>query len=59
MRLATPNDNVGWQLTANVFKYGAVESNTQYAQGTRSLAASTAGSACQSFRQRSRRALLS
>jgi hypothetical protein len=30
----TPNNNVGWQLTANVFKYGAAGSNTQYAQGT-------------------------
>jgi hypothetical protein len=29
-----PNNNVGWQLTANVFKYGAAGSNTQYAQGT-------------------------
>jgi hypothetical protein len=29
-----PNHNVGWQLTANVFKYGAAETNTQYAQGT-------------------------
>jgi hypothetical protein len=29
-----PNNNVGWQLTANVFKYGATGSNTQYAQGT-------------------------
>jgi len=29
-----PNHNVGWQLTANVFKYGATETNTQYAQGT-------------------------
>jgi hypothetical protein len=29
-----PNDNVGWQLTASVFKYGATETNTQYAQGT-------------------------
>jgi hypothetical protein len=31
---AIPNNNVGWQLTANVFKYGAAGSNTQYAQGT-------------------------
>jgi hypothetical protein len=30
----TPNNNVGWQLTANVFKYGAAGSNTQYAQGS-------------------------
>jgi len=30
----TPNNNVGWQLMANVFKYGAAGSNTQYAQGT-------------------------
>jgi hypothetical protein len=29
-----PNHNVGWQLTANVFKYGATETNMQYAQGT-------------------------
>ena len=29
-----PNNNVGWQLTANVFKYGPANSNTQYAQGT-------------------------
>lgn len=29
-----PNNNVGWQLMANVFKYGAAGSNTQYAQGT-------------------------
>jgi hypothetical protein len=29
-----PNNNVGWQLMANVFKYGATGSNTQYAQGT-------------------------
>jgi hypothetical protein len=30
----TPNNNVGWQLTANIFKYGAVGSNTQCAQGS-------------------------
>jgi hypothetical protein len=29
-----PNGNVGWQLTANILKYGTAESNTQYAQGT-------------------------
>jgi hypothetical protein len=29
-----PNNNVGWQLMTNVFKYGAAGSNTQYAQGT-------------------------
>jgi hypothetical protein len=29
-----PNNNVGWQLMANVIKYGAAGSNTQYAQGT-------------------------
>ena len=29
-----PNNSVGWHLTANVFKYGAPGSNTQYAQGT-------------------------
>jgi hypothetical protein len=28
------NNNVGWRLMANVFKYGAGGSNTQYAQGT-------------------------
>jgi hypothetical protein len=32
--VTTPNNNVGWQLMANVFKYGAAGSNTQYAQGT-------------------------
>ena len=31
---ATSNNNVGWQLVASVFKYGAPRSNTQYAQGT-------------------------
>ena len=30
----TPNNNVGWQLMASVFKYGAAGSNSQYAQGT-------------------------
>jgi hypothetical protein len=30
----TPNNNVGWQLMAKIFKYGAAGSNTQYAQGT-------------------------
>ena len=30
----TPNNNLGWQLMANVFKYGAAYSSTQYAQGT-------------------------
>ena len=34
-----PNNNVGWQLTANVFKYGTAGSNTQYAQGTAILGA--------------------
>jgi hypothetical protein len=29
-----PSNNVGWQLMANVFKYGGTGSNTQYAQGT-------------------------
>ena len=29
-----PNNNVGWQLLANVFKYGGAEANTQYAQGS-------------------------
>jgi len=29
-----PNNNVGWQLMAYVVKYGATDSNTQYAQGT-------------------------
>ena len=31
---SVPNNNVGWQLMANVFKYGAAEANTQYAQGS-------------------------
>ena len=31
---AIPNNSVGWQLTANVFKYGAGGANTQYAQGS-------------------------
>jgi hypothetical protein len=30
----TPNNNVRWQLTANLFKFGATGSNTQHAQGT-------------------------
>jgi hypothetical protein len=30
----TPNNNVGWQLMANVFKYGVAGGNTQYAQGS-------------------------
>jgi len=30
----TPNNSVGWQLAANIFKYGAAGSNTQYAQGS-------------------------
>ena len=29
-----PNNNVGWQLTSNVFKLGAAGSNTQYGQGS-------------------------
>jgi hypothetical protein len=29
-----PNNNVGWQLTANVFKYGTGGANTQYAQSS-------------------------
>jgi hypothetical protein len=29
----TPNNNVGWSAQANLFKYGAAGSNTQYAQG--------------------------
>jgi hypothetical protein len=28
------NNDVGWQLMANVFKYGAAGANTQYAQGS-------------------------
>jgi hypothetical protein len=28
------NNSVGWQLTANVFKYGTAGANTQYAQGS-------------------------
>lgn len=30
----TPNSDVGWQLMADIFKFGATGSNTQYAQGT-------------------------
>ena len=55
----TPNNNVGWQLMATVFKYGAAGSNTQYAQGTAISAACVGGSACRSFRERASRALLS
>ena len=29
-----PNNNVGWQLLANVLKYGGAGANTQYAQGS-------------------------
>jgi hypothetical protein len=36
---ATPNNNVGWQLTANVFKFGGAGSDTQYGQGTAILGA--------------------
>jgi hypothetical protein len=39
----TLNNNVGWQLMANVFKYGAAGSNTQYAQGTAILGGSHGG----------------
>jgi hypothetical protein len=34
INVTIPNNNVGWQLMANVFKYGPGGSNTQYAQGT-------------------------
>jgi hypothetical protein len=30
----TPNNNVGWELTSNVFKLGDAGSDTQYAQGS-------------------------
>jgi hypothetical protein len=30
----TPNNATGWSAQANLFKYGAAGSNTQYAQGT-------------------------
>jgi hypothetical protein len=30
----TPNNAAGWSAEANLFKYGAAGSNTQYAQGT-------------------------
>jgi hypothetical protein len=29
----TPNNNVGWQLTSTILKYGDIGSDTQYAQG--------------------------
>jgi len=38
-----PNNYVGWQLTANIFKYGPANSNTQYAQGTVILGAIQGG----------------
>jgi hypothetical protein len=38
-----PNNNVGWQLTSNVFKLGSPGSNTQYAQGSAILGAIPAG----------------
>jgi hypothetical protein len=31
---AAPNNNVGWQLMSNVFKFGGAGSDTQYGQGT-------------------------
>jgi hypothetical protein len=39
------NNNVGWQLMANVFEYGAAGSNTQYAHGTAILGRIHGGSA--------------
>ena len=30
----TPNNAVGWSILANIFKYGATGSNTQYGQGS-------------------------
>jgi hypothetical protein len=54
-----PNHNVGWQLTANVFKYGATETNAQYAQGTAILGGVDGGIGLPVFRQRWSRALLS
>jgi hypothetical protein len=31
---AAPNNNIGWQLMSNVFKFGEAGSDTQYGQGT-------------------------
>ena len=39
----TPNNNVGWQLTSNVFKLGDAGSNTQYAQSSAILGGSHGG----------------
>lgn len=39
----TPNSNVGWQLMANVLKYGVGGSNTQYARGTAILGGTHGG----------------
>jgi hypothetical protein len=49
MSTTVPNNGVGWQLTANVFKYGAPRSNTQYAQGTAILGAVHGGIASPAF----------
>jgi hypothetical protein len=38
-----PNNNVGWQLTSNVFKLGLPGSNIQYAQGSAILGGVHAG----------------
>jgi len=38
-----PNNNVGWQLTSNVFKLGTPGSNTQYGQGSAILGGVHAG----------------
>jgi hypothetical protein len=38
-----PNNNVGWQLTSNVFKLGDPGSNTQYGQGSAILGGIHAG----------------
>ena len=38
-----PNNNVGWQLTFNVFKLGDSGSNTQYGQGSAILGRIHAG----------------
>ena len=45
----TPNNNVGWQLISNVFKYGGAGSNTQYAQGTAVLGSISGGIALPVF----------
>lgn len=40
---ASTGSNVGWQLTANLFKYGAANSNTQYSQATSVVGATHGG----------------